>query len=171
MSDAKRKDKPANTGKDQKDDSQKLIADNRKAWFEYEIIEQFEAGIVLQGTEVKSIREGGVSLRESFCKVFGAEIFLWNAHIAPYSHRGSAEHEPTRTRKLLLNRREINKLLGKTVEKGLTIVPLRMYFKKGRIKLAIGLARGKNVRDKRETIRRRETDRETRAAVKSRSRG
>ena len=119
---------------------------------------------------MKSIREGGVSLRESFCKVFGAEIFLWNAHIAPYSHRGSAEHEPTRTRKLLLNRHEINKLLGKTIEKGLTLVPLRMYFKKGRIKLAIALARGKNVRDKRETIRRRETDRETRAAVKTRNR-
>ena len=170
MSDAKRKEKPEKTGKKPDDDSQKLIADNRKAWFEYEILEQFEAGIVLKGTEVKSIREGGVSLRESFCKVFGAEIFLWNAHIAPYSHRGSAEHEPTRTRKLLLNRREINKLLGKTIEKGLTVVPLRMYFKKGRIKLAIGLARGKNVRDKRETIRRRETDRETRAAVKTRNR-
>lgn len=170
MSDAKRKDKAEKTGAKTGDDPQKLIADNRKAWFEYEILEQFEAGIVLKGTEVKSIREGGVSLRESFCKVFGAEMFLWNAHIAPYSHRGSAEHEPTRTRKLLLNRREINKLLGKTIEKGLTVVPLRMYFKKGRIKLAIGLARGKNVRDKRETIRRRETDRETRAAVKTRNR-
>jgi len=153
-----------------RDDDGKLIADNRKANFEYEILETFEAGIVLQGTEVKSIREGGVSLRESFCKVFGAEIFLWNAHIAPYSHRGSAAHEPTRTRKLLLNRREINKLLGKTIEKGLTVVPLRMYFKKGRIKLAIGLARGKNVRDKRETIKRREADRETRTAMKTRNR-
>lgn len=154
--------------KSARSDDGKLIADNRKANFEYEILETFEAGLVLQGTEVKSIREGGVSLRESFCKVFGAEVFLWNAHIAPYSHRGSAEHEPTRSRKLLLNRREINKLLGKTIEKGLTIVPLRMYFKRGRIKLAIGLARGKNVRDKRETIKRREADRETRAAFKSR---
>ncbi len=170
MSDAKRKEKKDTAPKKDTEDNQKLIADNRKAWFEYEILEQFEAGIVLQGTEVKSIREGGVSLRESFCKVFGAEMFLWNAHIAPYSHRGSAAHEPTRTRKLLLNRREINKLLGKTIEKGLTVVPLRMYFKKGRIKLGIGLARGKNVRDKRETIRKRETDRETRAAVKTRAR-
>ena len=167
MSDSGKKERK---DKKENENGETLIADNRKAWFEYEILDTYEAGIVLKGTEVKSIREGGVSLRESFCKVFGAEIFLWNAHIAPYSHRGSAEHEPTRTRKLLLNRHEINKLLGKTVEKGLTLVPLRMYFKKGRIKLAIGLARGKNVRDKRETIRRRETDRETRAAVKSRNR-
>ncbi|MEI6244438.1 MAG: SsrA-binding protein SmpB [Acidobacteriota bacterium] len=149
---------------------EKLIADNRKAGFEYHILDTWEAGIVLKGTEVKSIREGGISLRESFCKVMGAEIFLWNAHIAPYSHRGSADHEPTRTRKLLLKRQEINKLIGKTVEKGLTLVPLRMYFKKGKIKLAIALARGKNVRDKRETVKRREADRETRAAVKSRIR-
>jgi len=149
---------------------QKLIADNRKAGFEYHILDTWEAGIVLQGTEVKSIREGGISLRESFCKVMGGEIFLWNAHIAPYSHRGSADHEPTRTRKLLLKKQEINKLIGKTVEKGLTLVPLRMYFKKGKIKLAIALARGKNVRDKRETVRKRDADRETRAAVKSRIR-
>ena len=149
---------------------EKLIADNRKAGFEYHILDTWEAGIVLKGTEVKSIREGGISLRESFCKVMGAEIFLWNAHIAPYSHRGSADHEPTRTRKLLLKRQEINKLIGKTVEKGLTLVPLRMYFKKGKIKLAIALARGTNVRDKRETVKRREADRETRAAVKSRIR-
>ncbi len=156
---------------DEKPEKQeKLIADNRKAAFEYHILDTWEAGIVLQGTEVKSIREGGISLRESFCKVMGGEIFLWNAHIAPYSHRGSADHEPTRTRKLLLKRQEINKLIGKTVEKGLTLVPLRMYFKKGRIKLAVALARGKNVRDKRETVKRREADRETRAAVKSRIR-
>lgn len=147
-----------------------VIADNRKANFDYEVIDTFEAGIVLLGTEIKSIREGGVSLRESFCKVKGAELFLWNAHIAPYSHRGSADHDATRTRKLLMRRDEINKLIGKTVEKGLTLVPLRMYFKKGRAKVAIALARGKNVRDKRETIRRREADRETRAAVKSRQR-
>lgn len=95
-------------------------------------------------------------------------MFLWNAHIAAYSHRGSADHEATRTRKLLLHKREIEKLIGKTVEKGMTLVPLRMYFKNGKIKVAIAL--GKNVRDKRETVRRREADRETRAAVKSRAR-
>ena len=151
-------------------DPPKIIAENRKANFDYHILETFEAGIVLLGTEIKSIREGGVSLRESFCKVTASEIFLWNAHIAPYSHRGSADHDATRTRKLLLKREEINKLLGKVVEKGLTLVPLRMYFKNGRAKLVIALARGKNVVDKRETIRRREADRETRAAVKSRQR-
>jgi SsrA-binding protein len=155
--------------KDEKD-AGPVIAENRKANFDYHILDTYEAGIVLLGTEIKSMREGGVSLRESFCKVKGAEVFLWNAHIAPYSHRGSSEHETTRTRKLLLHRQEINKLIGKTVEKGLTLVPLRMYFKKGRAKVVIALARGKNTVDKRETIKRREADRETRAAVKSRIR-
>ena len=162
------------TEKDKKDPKEAkaptVIAENRKANFDYHVIDTFEAGIVLLGTEIKSIREGGVSLRESFCKVTGSEVFLWNAHIAPYSHRGSAEHDATRTRKLLLRRDEINKLIGKTVEKGLTLVPLRMYLKNGRAKVAVALARGKNVRDKRETIRRREADRETRAAVKTRQR-
>jgi len=139
--------------------------------FEYHIVDTFEAGVMLKGTEVKAIREGGISLRDSFCKLQGAEVFLWNAHIAAYSHRGSAEHDPTRARKLLLHKEEINKLIGKTVEKGMTLVPLRMYFKNGRVKVVIALAKGKNVRDKRETIRRREADRETRAAVKSGGRG
>ncbi len=156
--------------KEADDKAPAIIAENRKANFDYHILDTFEAGIVLLGTEIKSMREGGVSLRESFCKVKGAEVFLWNAHIAPYSHRGSAEHETTRTRKLLLHRQEINKLIGKTVEKGLTLVPLRMYFKKGRAKVVIALARGKNTIDKRETIKRREADRETRAAVKTRIR-
>jgi SsrA-binding protein len=147
-----------------------VIAENRKANFDYHILETFEAGIVLLGTEIKAIREAGISLRESFCKVQGSEVFLWNAHIAPYSHRGSADHDSTRTRKLLLKRQEINKLIGKTVEKGLTLVPLRMYYKKGRAKLVVALARGKNVIDKRDTIRKREVDRETRAAVKTKLR-
>lgn len=145
-----------------------IIAENRRAAFEYHLLDTFEAGLVLRGTEVKSIRESGISLRDSFCKVTGGEVFLWNAHIAAYSHRGSADHEPTRTRKLLLHKNEIEKLIGKTVGKGMTLVPLRMYFKNGRIKVAIALGKGKNVRDKRETIRKREADRETRAAVKSR---
>ena len=113
---------------------------NRKAGHEYDIVATYEAGIVLLGTEIKSIREGGVSLRESFCKVTGSEIFLWNAHIAPYSHRGAADHDTTRTRKLLLRREEINKLLGKVVEKGLTLVPTRLYFKDGRVKVELALA-------------------------------
>jgi len=145
------------------------IAENRKARFDFEILETFEAGMALKGTEVKAIREGGVNLRDSFCRLEGGEAFLLNAHIGQYSHGGSASHDPVRPRKLLLHREELNKLLGKTTTKGLTIVPLRMFFsKKGRIKVSIALAKGKKMFDKRETIKRREQQRETRAAVKTR---
>jgi SsrA-binding protein len=150
------------------DKLERPVADNRKAGFDYHILEAFEAGLVLTGTEVKAIREGRVNLRDSFCRLDRGEAFLLNVHIGQYSHGGYASHDPLRARKLLLNRAELNKLLGKTTEKGLTIVPLRMYFKKGRVKVAIALAKGKKSFDKRETIRRRETDRETRAAVKTR---
>jgi SsrA-binding protein len=148
--------------------AEQLITDNRKAGFDYHILETFEAGVALTGTEVKAIREGRVNLRDSYCRLERAEAFLLGAHIGQYSHGGYAAHDPTRTRKLLLKREELNKLLGRTTERGLTIVPLRMYFKKGRVKLAIGLAKGKKVYDKRETIRRREAERETRAAIKTR---
>jgi SsrA-binding protein len=152
-----------------KDDrSNQTIAENRKAGFDYHLLDTFEAGVVLLGTEVKSIREGGANLRDSYCRLENGEAYLLGAHIAQYSHGGSASHDPVRRRKLLLNRDELNKLLGKTTERGLTIVPLRLYFKDGRIKLAIALAKGKKSFDKRETIRRREAERETRAAVKSR---
>ena len=151
-----------------KSDADQLIADNRKAGHDYHILETFEAGLVLSGTEVKAIRESGVNLRDSYCRLEQGEAFLLNAHISQYSHGGYATHDPTRPRKLLLKRAELNKLLGKTTERGLTIVPLRMYFKNGRIKVAIGLAKGKKLYDKRETIKRREADRETRAAIKSR---
>lgn len=144
------------------------VADNRKARFDYHLLETFEAGLALVGTEVKAIREGRVNLRESYCRLEGGEAWLLGAHIGQYSHSGYASHDPVRRRKLLLNRSELNKLLGKTTERGLTIVPLRMYLKKGRVKIAIALARGKKTYDKRETIRRREAERETRAAVKSR---
>ena len=109
-----------------------------------------------------------MNLRDSYCRLEGAEAFLLGAHFGQYSHSGYAAHDPVRKRKLLLNRAELNKLLGKTTEKGLTIVPLRMYFKKGRVKIAIALAKGKKTFDKRETIKRREIERETRAAVKTR---
>ena len=155
---------------DRKTRDEPLVADNRKAGHDFHLLEQFEAGLVLTGTEVKAAREGRVNLRDSFCRFQGDEAYLFNAHIGQYSHGGYASHDPVRSRKLLLNREELDKLLGKTTEKGLTIVPLRMYFKKGRIKLAIALAKGKKVYDKRETIRRREVDRETRAAVKTRRR-
>jgi SsrA-binding protein len=144
------------------------IAENRKAFHDYHLLETFEAGIVLLGTEIKAIREGRVNLRDSFARVDDGEVYLCNVNISPYSHRGYAEHEPLRRRKLLLHRDEIRKLVGKTVEKGMTLVPLRMYFKNGRAKVAISLAKGKREYDKRETIKRREADRETRAAIKSR---
>jgi SsrA-binding protein len=142
------------------------IAENRKAFHDYHILETFEAGVVLQGTEVKAIREGRVNLRDSYARVEQDEVFLYNVHISAYEHRGYADHEPTRRRKLLLHRQEIRKLIGKTVERGMTLVPTRMYFKNNRVKVAVGLARGKQAHDKRETIKRREIDRETRAALK-----
>jgi SsrA-binding protein len=150
--------------------AEKIVADNRKAFHDYHILETFEAGVALLGTEVKAIREGRVNLRDSFGRVEQGEVFLHNVHISPYSHRGYAEHEPLRRRKLLLHKQEIRKLIGKTTERGMTIVPLRLYFKHGRVKVAIGLAKGKKEYDKRETIKQRETDRETRAAVKERGR-
>ena len=145
-----------------------LLADNRKARHDYEILETLEAGLALLGTEVKAIREGRVNLRDSYAVVEKGEVWALNIHISPYSHRGYADHEPLRRRKLLLHRSEIRKLIGKTVEKGLTLIPLRMYFKDGRVKIAVSLAKGKKDYDKRETIKRREADRETRAAVKQR---
>jgi SsrA-binding protein len=152
--------------KTEREAAQKNIAENRKAFHDYHILETFETGVVLLGTEVKSIREGRVNLRDSYARAEGGEVFVYNIHIQPYSHRGYAEHDPLRRRKLLLHAHEIRKLLGKTVEKGMTLVPLRMYFKNGRVKMALGLAKGKQMHDKRETIKRREVDRETRAAVK-----
>lgn len=149
--------------------AQKIIADNRKAHHDYHLIETFEAGVALLGTEVKSIREGGANLRDSFARIEDGEVWVYNLHINPYRNRGYSDHEPTRKRKLLLHRHEIRKLIGKTVEKGMTIVPVRMYLKDGRVKIAVSLAKGKQDHDKRETIKRRETDRETRAAVKDRN--
>jgi SsrA-binding protein len=145
-----------------------LVAENRKAKHDYHLLEEFEAGLALVGTEVKAAREGGMQLRDSFCRFEQGEAYLFGAHIGQYSHGGYATHDPARPRKLLLHKHELNKLLGKTTEKGLTIVPLRVYFKNGRLKAAIALAKGKNTIDKRETIRRREADRETWAAVKTR---
>ena len=154
--------------KTEREKAQSSVAENRKAFHDFHLMETFEAGLVLLGTEVKAIREGRVNLRDSYARVEDGEVFLYNVHISPYSHRGYADHEPLRRRKLLLHRDEIRKLIGKTVEKGMTLVPVRLYFKNGRVKLAVSLAKGKKDYDKRETIRRREVDRETRAAVKSR---
>ena len=153
-----------------REEAQKLIADNRKAHHDYHLIESFEAGVALLGTEVKAIREGGANLRDSYARIEGGEVWLYNVHIRAYSSRGYSDHEPTRRRKLLLHRQEIRKLIGKTVERGMTLVPTSMYLKNGRIKVSVSLAKGKKAHDKRETIKRRETDRETRAAIKERRR-
>jgi SsrA-binding protein len=140
---------------------------NKKAYYDYEILEKYEAGIELKGTEVKSLREGKANLRDSFVRIENGEAFLFNAYIAPYTHGNLFNHEPTRKRKLLLHKSEIKRLFGKTQEKGLTIVPLRMYFNsRGKVKVEIALVRGKKKYDKRETIKRRELEREARKAMK-----
>jgi SsrA-binding protein len=154
--------------KTEREKAQTSIAENRKAFHDFHLLETFEAGLVLLGTEVKAIREGRVNLRDSYARVEGGEVFLYGVHISPYSHRGYADHEPLRRRKLLLHGREIRKLIGKTVVKGMTLVPVRLYFKNGRVKVAVSLAKGKKDYDKRETLKRREVERETRAAIKSR---
>ena len=151
-------------------ESTQPIADNRKAFHDYHILETFEAGIALLGTEVKGIREGQANLRDSYARLEKGEVWLFNVHINPYSHRGYVDHDPKRKRRLLLHKHEIRKLIGRTVEKGLTLVPTKLYFKNGKVKVALALAKGKQDHDKRETLRRREADRETRAAVKERVR-
>src|SRR5512142_2058067 len=122
--------------KTDREQAQTTLADNRKAHHDYHLLETFEAGMVLLGTEVKAIREGRVNLRDSYARVEDGEVFIYNVHISPYSHRGYAEHDPLRRRKLLLHKEEIRKLIGRTVEKGMTLVPVRMYLKNGRVKIA-----------------------------------
>ena len=156
--------------KTEREQAQQFIAENRKARHDYHILETWEAGVALLGTEVKSIREGRINLRDSYARVENGEVWLMNVHISPYSHRGYASHEEMRQRRLLLHRHEIRKLLGKVAEKGLTLVPLDLHYKNGRVKVLLALAKGKQAHDKRETIRQREVERETRAAVKARSR-
>ena len=144
----------------------KTVVTNRKAYHNYHIGESIEAGIVLTGTEIKSIRAGRVSLGDAYVKPEGGELWLLNAHIARYEAGSYMSHEPTRPRKLLLHRKEIDSLAGKIQEKGLTLVPLKLYIKDSIAKLEIALAKGKKLYDKRETIARRETDREIRRAIK-----
>lgn len=145
-----------------------LIAQNRKAFHDYEILERFEAGIVLQGTEVKSAREHRVNLKESFARIKGDEIFLEGCNISPYSHGNITNHEPVRPRKLLLHRKEILKLADQVIRGGLTLVPLRMYLKRGKIKVEIALARGRKMYDKREKARRKTIEREIETEMKRR---
>jgi SsrA-binding protein len=144
------------------------IATNRKAFFNFEVLERAEAGLVLLGSEVKSVRDGGLNFKDAYVDHRRGELFLVGCHIAPYSHGNSLNHSPERDRKLLLHKREIVRLAGKATEKGLTLVPLRVYLKNGTIKLEIGLARGKRAHDKRDAIRAREVEREARQAVRAR---
>jgi SsrA-binding protein len=158
------------TAKDDREKANQFIAENRKALHDYHVLDTWEAGVMLLGTEIKAIREGRVNLRDSFARLDKGEVWLMNVHVSPYSHAGYSHHEERRQRKLLLHREEIRKIAGRVSERGLTLVPLSLYFKKGRVKVSLALAKGKQMHDKRETLRRREVDRETRAAVKERSR-
>jgi SsrA-binding protein len=153
---------------EKKNAAEQLFAANKKAFHDYFILEKLEAGIVLLGTEVKSIREARINLKDSYAMIKQGEAFLLNCHISPYSHGNRQNHDPTRTRKLLLHQKEIRKMIGKTQEKGLTLVPLRVYLRRGRIKVELGVARGKKLHDKRETERRKEMDQEARAAMRQR---
>jgi len=148
----------------------RVIARNKKARHDFNIEEIYEAGIVLKGTEIKSIREGKVNLKDSFAMVEKGEIFLYNMHIRPYSHGNRENHEPERKRKLLLNKREIRSFIGKITMKGYTLVPLSIYIKKNLAKVELALARGKNVRDKRHDIARKTAEREIEKAFKERQR-
>lgn len=148
----------------------KVIATNRKAYHDYHVVETHEAGIVLTGTEIKSVRAGSVNLRDSYAQVRNGEVWMLNAHIAPYEPASRQNVNPYRDRKLLLHRGEIVRLMGRVREKGFTLVPLRMYLKKHRAKVEIGLVRGKKLYDKREAIAKRETAREIERAVKERER-
>ena len=144
----------------------KILSDNRRAGHLYILLERFEAGLVLTGTEVKAARDGKVQLKDSFGEVVGTEAWLVNAHISPYSHGNRENHHPLRRRKLLLHRKEIDKLLGKTREKGLTLIPTKVYLKNGLIKCELALGRGKKLHDKREADRTRTQEAEARAAVR-----
>jgi SsrA-binding protein len=138
---------------------------NRAAGHNYFLLDKFEAGIALRGTEVKSIREGQANLKDAYGIIKDGEAYLLNAHIGPYSHGNTANHDALRTRKLLLHRQELQKLMGKTQLKGLTLIPTRLYFRHGHVKCELAVAKGKQDWDKRETERRREDDREARAAI------
>jgi SsrA-binding protein len=147
-----------------------VVTENRKARHDYHLEEFYEAGMVLLGTEVKSLREGRANLRDSFCDVRDGEIWLLGAHITPYSHGTHANHEPRRPRKLLLHKREIKRLIGRIVERGYTLIPTKIYFRRGLAKVEIALARGKRAPDKREVIKRRVQEREMERAIKEHGR-
>jgi SsrA-binding protein len=146
----------------------KIIATNKKAFHDYFIDEVLEAGMVLLGTEVKSLRLGKANLKDAFCRIMGGELYVNNLHISPYEFGNRENHDPTRVRKLLVHRAELDKLTRKVEEKGLSLVPTKLYFKEGRVKLEIGIARGKKLHDKRETLKQKEAGREMARAIRDR---
>ncbi|NLY31130.1 MAG: SsrA-binding protein SmpB [Firmicutes bacterium] len=150
-------------------DGIKVVAENRKARHDYHIEETFEAGMVLTGTEVKSLRQGRANLRDAYAAIENGEIFVYNMHISPYTHGNMFNHEPKRTRKLLMHKREIMRLLGQTQERGYTLVPLKVYFRRGLAKMELALAKGKKLYDKRETIARRDEKRRIDRILKERN--
>ena len=149
---------------------EKLIAENRRARHEYHLLERMEAGLVLAGSEVKSLRQGGAQLQRAFADIRDGELWLVGAHIAPYDQAGAENHDPDRDRKLLLHRRELDSLKGKVLERGFTLVPTKLYFKNGRAKVEVALAKGKDVRDRRREIAKRDSDRQIERALRQRSR-
>jgi SsrA-binding protein len=151
-------------------EGEKLIADNRRARHDYHLLDRVEAGLVLTGTEVKSLREGGATLQRAYGDVRGSELWIVGLHIAPYEQGSMSPHDPDRDRKLLLHRREIDQLAEQVNEKGLTVVPTRLYFKNGRAKVELAVARGKETRDRRREIAKRDADRQIERALKSRHR-
>jgi SsrA-binding protein len=148
----------------------KVVASNRRARHDYQILDQVEAGLVLEGSEVKSLREGQAQLKDSFAHIRDGEAFLLGAYIAPYAFSRGGGHEPERTRKLLLKRREIDRLAARVAEQGLTLVPLDIHFRAGKVKVELGLARGKNTIDKRDSLKERDQKREMERALKARNR-
>lgn len=155
---------------DQKSEKIKIVYNNKRATFDYEILERFEAGLVLTGTEIKSVRDNKVSLQQSFVQARDDELWLLEANIAQYTHGNRENHEPKRPRKLLLHRREINRILTNLTQKGLTVVPTRLYLKNGRAKVEVALARGKRKFDKREDLARRDADRQVERALREKYR-
>ncbi|MEA5465149.1 SsrA-binding protein SmpB [Leptothoe sp. PORK10 BA2] len=154
--------------KSQPSDGFKIMADNRQARFTYEILDSYEAGIALQGTEVKSIRAGKVNLRDGYAQVKNGEVWLLNVHISPHDMTNQAyNHEPRRPRRLLLHKAEIRKLIGKVEEKGLTLVPMKLYLKKGRVKVNIAIGRGKKLHDKRESLKQKQEKRDIERMMKN----
>ncbi len=155
---------------EKKPSDMKMVAENRKARHEYEIMDRMEAGLVLLGTEVKAARQGRVNLKDSYVSTRGGELYLVQCHISPYTHSYYDNHDPLRERKLLMHKQEIRRLIGKITERGLTLIPLRVYFRKGVLKVELGLGRGKKAHDRRAAVRDRELKRDVEAQLKERNR-